>query len=599
MSGRLGNAWRVGVASADLKLTLPLVLFALAVIVPALGWGIPHVNHPARLYAWGNDDQVPMASLAEMQNSIYGSPPNRNYAYPLGQHLVWSAFYAPVLGFELASGGMKAPSADFPFGFEDPVGSFERLAWVGRGVNVAMAIIALLAMYATGRMMGSRAGALVSALGLLFAWPFLYFARTGNPDAATMMWTCLGLSATAWILRDGYHRIPGVMLGICIAAASASKEQALGSFFLVVPTLLGLALLTRSERALRARAIDVLWSGVAFAVTFVVWQGIWLDPDRFMRHMELLVLAGAGGVGGPGYLRHLPGAEGRWLQAVDLFYQTVDAMTWPWLLVSLAGVAFAAVRARRQLILVLSAIGFFYMLMLVGFSRIHYVLAIAAVLLLFAGHLLGRGIEGPRSRWPVLAATVLLFVVPVLRAVDLTHDMRNDGRYAAGEFLRAQVQPGDRVLYFGAIIKLPRFPDGVDFIQVEYPPDARPTLLAQQPEWIAMVPEDTDEFRQRVNWRSGPHSVHSAYLPESLYRELDEGVAGYRLVGQFQSPRLLPRLARPFLTYPSVNPPVQLFLRDDRAGSLPRLEAWTTAPHNPPVGRINEPAPVRKVEDAG
>lgn len=595
MKGRLATIWRSGIVAADLRITVPLALFALLAIVPALGWGIPEVNHPARLYAWGNDDQVPMASLAEMQNSIYGSPPNRNYAYPLGQHLVWSAFYAPVLAVEVLSGGMESPSAEFPFGFVDPVKSFERLAWVGRGVNVAMSIIALLAMYATGRLMGSRAGGIVSALGLLFAWPFLYFARTGNPDAATMMWTCLGLAATAWILRDGYRRAPGVLLGVCIAAASATKEQSLGSFFLVVPTLLGIALVVRSERTFHDRVTDVLWSGAAFGLTFVLWHGIWLDLDRFVRHIELLVLAGAGGVGGPGYLRHPEGFGGQWLQAVDLFFQTVDAMTWPWLLVSLAGVGFAVARAPRQLILLLSAVGFFYMLMLVGFSRIHYVLAIAAVLLLFAGHLLGRGIEGPRSRWIALAATTLLFVVPVLRAVDLTHDMRNDGRYAAGDFTKEHARPGDRVLYFGAIIKLPRFPDGVDFLQVEYPPDARPTLQRERPEWIVLAPEDTDEFRQRVQWRSGLHAVHSAYIPDALYQELDEGVAGYRLVGQFQSPRLIPWLPRPFLTYPTVNPPVQLFVREDRAGALPRLPAWTTPPHYPPVGRINEPAPVRTV----
>lgn len=579
-------------ANADLRITAPLVFVAYLAILPGLGWGIPHVNHPDRLHGWGNDDQVPMATLAEMHDSLFGSPPNRNYAYPLGQHLVWAAFYAPVMAAVYATGGIESPSGEFPFGLEDPVGTVRLLSWVGRGVNATMAVIAILALYAAGRCMGSRAGGAVSAVGLLLTFPFLYYARAGNPDAGVLMWTCVGLAATAWILRDGYKRLPGCLLGAAIAAASGTKEQSLGSFFLVVPVLLSIALLARSERPLRERVVDILWSGAVFAGVFVLWHGIWLDPERFLKHLELLVAAGSGSVGGPGYLRHPGGLAGQWQQTVDLFFHLSDAMTWAWLAVSAAGIAFVARTRPRFLVLGLSAVGFFYMLLLVGFSRIHYVLALAAVLYLFAGQLAGHFIDQSRWSTAALAVVAALLVVPTLRAIDLTHDMRNDSRHAATEWLADRMVAGERAAYFGAALKLPHLPDGVGLVQVEYAADAAPTLERERPEWLLLGPEDTDEYRQRVQWREGPLSIHSPYLPHDEYLRLAREGSGYRLVAQFQSPRLLPWLPRPFLTYATVNPPVQIFVREDLALGLPALTPWKTAPHYPKPGRLNEPWPL-------
>jgi hypothetical protein len=51
----------------------------------------------------------------------------------------------------------------------------------------------------------------------------------------------------------------------------------------------------------------------------------------------------------------------------------------------------------------------------------------------------------------------------------------------------------------------------------------------------------------------------------------------------------MPWLPRPFLSYSTVNPPVQIFVRDDRAGSAPRLQAWLTAPHYPKPRKSYEP----------
>jgi hypothetical protein len=74
-----------------------------------------------------------------------------------------------------------------------------------------------------------------------------------------------------------------------------------------------------------------------------------------------------------------------------------------------------------------------------------------------------------------------------------------------------------------------------------------------------------------------------------MWRALTSGALGYRLVAQFQTPRLLPWAYRPPLSYAVANPPVQIFAREDRAQALPALTAWQSAPHNPSVWRVNEP----------
>jgi hypothetical protein len=79
-------------------------------------------------------------------------------------------------------------------------------------------------------------------------------------------------------------------------------------------------------------------------------------------------------------------------------------------------------------------------------------------------------------------------------------------------------------------------------------------------------------------------------LPDD-FEDLVNGSLGYRLVARFQTPRLMPWLPRPFLSYSTVNPPVQIFARADLAAGMPALEPWRTAPHYPRPRSSYEPMP--------
>ena len=252
------------------------------------------------------------------------------------------------------------------------------------------------------------------------------------------------------------------------------------------------------------------------------------------------------------------------------------------LIAAAAGVVLAARRDRTSLVMVLGALGFYLLLLPVRFSRLHYLLPVALPLTLFAGYALSEGIgRGGRARIAAVGVAAAGLGLLLLQSADLAHDMVHDSRYAAGDWLDTATRPGDELLYFGAPQKLPALRGDVRGFRVEEQRLALPTILERRPEVILVIPEDTDERRHRVEWRVGRHSVVPPAVPDSVFAGLADGSLGYRLVAQFQSPRLMPWLPRPFLSYGTVNPPIQILVREDRAAGMPRLEPWTTAPHYP------------------
>jgi hypothetical protein len=56
---------------------------------------------------------------------------------------------------------------------------------------------------------------------------------------------------------------------------------------------------------------------------------------------------------------------------------------------------------------------------------------------------------------------------------------------------------------------------------------------------------------------------HNASCPPEVFRGLEEGRYGYERAAMFRTEPILPWLPRPNLDYPSVNPPIRIFLRID------------------------------------
>lgn len=570
------------------KPALFLAVLALAIYLPGYSWGIPSGTGPERIHAWGNDDASPLAALAEMHDTFVAKPPFRNEAYPWFHYLLMGASCMPYLLAQKFAGGFTHPSSVYPYGFTDPQAMFRHLSWIVRAWSMLLAAAVVVGAYYAGKHLWNRRAGFLAGLFAMLLFPMTYYAKTTNPDMVTLGFTSLGLATFALCVRHGATVKRGAWFAAFIAMAAATKDQSAGSFFLLVPALLWLHLSKGvPDRWGRWKSI---WAApaataVSFLVVYVLASGIPVDPVRYGNHVGKLFSVSTSRAL---YSRHAANLAGHIGQARDLFGYLVDVMSWPLLVVALAGIGLALWKSRPALLLVLSSIGFIAILMPMGIARVHYLLPVALPLAVFAGYAIDQALQAGRI-WRLTGAAAAVWIVGLLllQTVDLTHDMLYDSRYAAGEWLDRYTQAGDRVMHFGFASKMPALRADVGQIRVRVQNEALARIQQERPEFIAVIPQDIDETRQRVEWREGLNSVITPLHADIFERLVNESL-GYRLVARFQTQRLLFWLDRPFLSYSSVNPPVQIFARVDRSAGMARLEPWRTAPYYPHKFRVHE-----------
>lgn len=564
-----------------------LAVMAVCVYLPGITWGLPHATSYERTHAWGNDDAAPLAALAEMHDTFVSPSPNRNVAYPWGHYFLMACAMAPYMAWLFVTGRFAHPTPTFPFGLVDPVGAFEVLGLLCRSLSILLGAAAVVGVYVGARgLWGRRAGCLAAVFTMLL-FPMSYYAKLTNPDMPVLGWTSLGLAVVAVSLRGGLTVQRGLWLGSFVALAGATKDQSAGSFILLFPVLVWLQ--WKSGQADKFLGWHSKWAPLAAAlaslcVVYFMMSGALVDPARFAQHLEKLSSASTTRAL---YLRHPLTWTGTVHQLQDLFGYLLDVMSTPLFLTACAGGLLAALRDRLSVVMLLPSIGFLFMLIPVGMSRVHYLLPAALPLTYFAAYAVDQALRVPALRLPAALACGLMVGWLFLQTVDLTHEMLSDSRYAAGEWLDRRVSPGDRIMHFGYGSKLPHVRADVRNLNIVYERDAVAAITESRPEFIVVIPQDMNEGRQRVEWRNGLNSAISPFS-KTLFDRLVDGTLGYRLVGKFYTPRLMPWLDRPFLSYASVNPPVQVFMRKDRAGPYAAVEPWYEAPYGLAQGRVRE-----------
>jgi hypothetical protein len=169
----------------------------------------------------------------------------------------------------------------------------------------------------------------------------------------------------------------------------------------------------------------------------------------------------------------------------------------------------------------------------------------AYVLTFFAAYALSSALS--RRVHLQRAAIALVCGWALLRGADLTYQMLRDSRYEAGEWMRANLRPGDRVGYYGTEpVKLPFLPRDTAIVPA---PTQLPT--ADGPEFVVVEPWQVYE------------PVHEYALPDDTYDALLKGSGGYEEELDLKTPALFPSKPGSF-----VNPPVKVFARHDRVASL-------------------------------
>lgn len=569
------------------RYALWLAVITVCVYLPGITWGLPHATNYERTHAWGNDDAAPLAALAEMHDTFVSPAPNRNVAYPWGHYFLMACVMAPYMAWLFVSGQFAHPTPTFPFGLVDPIGTFELLGLLCRALSMLLGVAAVIGVYIGARSLwGQRTGCLAAVFTMLL-FPMAYYAKLTNPDMPVLGWTSLGLAVIAISLRQGFTVKRGLWLGSFVALAGATKDQAAGSFVMLAPVLVWIQ--WKSGSAERFFGWHSKWASIVAALVslFIVYSvigGVLLDPARFIQHLEKLSSASTTR---ELYLRHPLSFAGMVYQLQDLFGYLLDVMSTPLFFTACAGVFLALGRDRISLAMLLSSVGFLTMLAPVGMSRVHYLLPVALPLTYFAAYAVNQAWSVPVVRLPVAVACGLMTGWLFLQTVDLTYEMLNDSRYAAGEWLDQHLQAGDRVMHFGYASKLPHLRPDVPSIRVVREAEALPAIQENRPEFILVIPQDMNEERQRLEWRIGLNSAISPFSKQ-LFDGLVDGTLGYRLVEKFHAPRLMPWLDRPFLSYSSVNPPVQVFMRKDKASRLAGVIPWYEAPYSLTLGRVRE-----------
>lgn len=534
-------------------------LFAAALVAYAVGawWGLPE-GLPGRDRPWGTDELGPLGAVNEVYGVFAARQPAFNPQYPLFHYLVQLVFVAPVYVALWATGHVSTPAPMFPFGLDHPPVELPLLTLAARVPSLLMAAGVVAIAYDTGTVLRGRRTGLWAALLVSLLYPVVYYARTSNVDMGALFWTAAGLLVFARCLMHEVTRGRLVWLAVFAALAAGSKDANYAAF---VPA----GALAAWWHARAGRAKGETWLQTAAAplqslllalVAYAVACGVIFRPSRYLEHVRYVT---HGSTTSAFYFRNPPTIDGYLAFARELGQQFVDALGWPLLLCTIAGVAVWAVRDRRRLLWIVPALSICLLVIVpVRFALLRFVLPVAYVLVFAAADLLAswRPPRGTLGALVARAAVAVVVAFTAARAVDLTRQMLHDSRDVATEWLALTARPGDTVGYFEldeqrVRHQFPRVPPGVEAVLVQPGAVAARTV---RPAFVMSIPLEDFEID------------HEGALPPALFTQLMSGAIGYREVALVQAPAWFPRRPATF-----VNPPIRMFARDDVIAERPAL----------------------------
>lgn len=550
-----------------------LGILALLAYAPAFWWGAPHATAADRTNAWGVDDEPPLGPLAQAHDIIAPkAEQNPNLGYPMLHPFMVLGTFAPYIGYLAATGGLSAPTVAYPHGLTQPADALRHLTWIAHFLSVLLGVGVVLCAYGLARELWDESTGLVAGVFAMLVYPMFYYARNSNVDVPVLFFTAAGLWAFAVIVNRGLTTRRALLLGVLVGLAVATKEPAFASFVfvpLVLPFMRDPGApdrLWRSTGFWRAASLATVAALGAYAVA----GGLVVDFSRWQAHLNFIrertQLARGGGVI---FTRYYPFTwEGHLALAAQIGRLLSDAMTWPGVALGIGGVVLAVRRRPRTALLAFSALCY---LAILFFSarviQLRYVLPVTLVLAAYAGFAVVSAWRSTRRamRWGTVALAGAAAVTLILWAVDLTHGMLRDSRYAAAGWLANHARPGDALEYFGSEHKHPPMPpwlssrQAIPFRGSTFRADTSQVAVQtivdgwreRKPRFIALVPDYT----------SAPGAPHAMVCPPAVYRALEDGSLGYRQVAFFQTPALLGWARRPSLDHPVVNPPIRLYER--------------------------------------
>ncbi len=561
---------------------LALVIFSVSILcyLPGFWWGAPQATAPNLTHSWGVDDESPLGPLAEVHN-IYQPKPDRNLGYPLMFSLILAGAYTPYILYLLVTQQLSHISGVFPFGLEDPVGSLKVLTYIAHFVTVMMGAGIVWAAFHIGRMTWNVPTGTYAALFTLLIFPMFYYSRNANVDVPMLFFAALALMVYTHGYLSAFSKSHVLWLGIFTGCSLATKESAMG-LFLVVPLVLWwrgrFSQQDENQEAPFPFWKQSLWGTIGFVGAFGFGSGLFIEPSRFFAHLAFtLGKINKAAQGLTAVSSTFPFTmEGHFSFLHAMGQYPSDMVTGPGLVMGILGIGFIAACEREKIFVLLPGLSYvLFMFMAARSAQMRYLLPAAFVF----SFCMARGVTFIWEKGPTFSKLLLLGVVSfisllgIFRGIELTYEMIFDSRFTAGQWLSQVTTPGDEIEYFGTPEKLPPLMKGVRVhVTVEHPgihfaPRVGAKAIAsitegwreRRPKFILIIPDLTTKGE----------SVHNHSLPPEVYDQLLSGKIGYRLAKTIQTPKLFPWLFTPKLDYPTVNPPIRIFVRDDIFVSRP------------------------------
>ncbi len=422
------------------------MLFALALLIPGLWWGMPSEFSPA-IDAPG--PYSPLAFVGDYSN------PALSAIYPAAHQIVLLAVYSIVFVILAITGNfdVSAFSVAWPHGFRDPVMAFTALIMAGRIVSLAMAIGILSGFWRIRFRGWTRAGAACATLLLLGSGAFAYYGRTTNVDVPYLFWWVMSFVALwRYAVTEGGRSRDLMAAAVFAALAVGSKTQAAG---LVLGSVLVVLLVGRPGSAFLARVRHAFLFGVAAVGSYVV-VAILPQPARWLHHVSNYTLS-----------NDAVGASAEQMETA------LSAWTSLVYVLSAAGIALAAlgvvhlVRARRVRVLAtifLPAAAYYTIIVAAtGFAPARFMLPMGFLLAIPAGVGITWTAELARRRAPrawvrrawigvvvtALAAHLFTGYLPV------TYSQAASMKTELAEHIEEAVPEGSTVMYVGDRSHLP------------------------------------------------------------------------------------------------------------------------------------------------
>jgi hypothetical protein len=535
------------------KTELLLCLLALLLYIPGINWGLPLATSPERIQAWAQDDISPLGPLTETYNTFFQRAADRWLPYSLGHHFLLMIVYSPYLLFLMLTGKFTEPNPAYPFGFSNPVTTFQWLTILARLVSIGMAAGILVAAYQIGRILWDKESAVLASIILLLTYPMFYYSKTANLEIPSLLWTSLALLIYVKILLHGMDLKRAAWLGIFAALAVATKDQTAGVFFLPFLFLLPLYLKSNDRKESSAWGPPLVFLGTGLAV-YALFSGLAFDPIRYFSHVNWLFYENPSL-----YAEYLEWFPLTIAGALGLLGEMLRVHFWIFgpvlLFAGLATMIYVSIRESLKLALVLPLVSYILtFVFIIHYFKIRYSMPMIFIFSLFAG----RGIVLALKSWTPsimtqLVMMILVFSWPAILSSDLLFQMFHDSRNTAGEWLALHLHQGSKLAYCGNSNNLPHTPENVELIRLPEGTSSVSYVKQYRPEFIVVLPD----------WTSKPRMEHSRSCSEEFFNQLQDGSLGYRSEAHFRTRSLI---RTQLLDYPSVNPPVRIYVSGEKDG---------------------------------